>query len=110
MPEITETAKWALGILAGILGYFLRDAHNTIKRDVAQKVDKQQFSDSITDWHDQVNAMEKRNKETIERMERQYDVKFAGVVNQFTERMNNIEKNLSEKMDLIRELMSKDRP
>ena len=105
---VVNAIKWPVGVLIGVLGYFLRDAHVSMKQDIKKKADKEVLDEAFRVYRDDMNAMEERHQAEMARLERQYDVKFTGVVQQFNDRMNNIEKNLLDRMDLIRSMISKD--
>lgn len=97
-----NTALWGLVVtLAGILAYFLRDAHVQFKDRLDQKADRKALDDAFNVYRADMKAMDERHKEEITRLERQYEVRFSGVVMNFTERINSLERNMGEKMDMI---------
>lgn len=106
MFDIPESARWALGALGSIFVWLYLEAKG-MKKNIAAKVDQAQ-------WEKEIAEMDKRSKETNERIEKQAEAKIDGMFNRLNDRMNTIDdkidtvgENLSEKMDLIRELMSK---
>lgn len=109
-PEMLDAAKWLAAILIGVLGWFLRDAHAGFKSSLMDKVDRTTFESAVTQWHTDMRTLEERHQRENERLERQYEVKFAGVVQQFQERINNVEKNLSDRMDLILKILDGRKP
>lgn len=115
---VVNAIKWPVGVLIAVLGYFLRDAHVSMKQDIKKKADKDALDDAFRAYREDMKAMEERHSESMKamdsrhkeetaRMERYYEVKLVGVVAQFSERMNSMEKNLLDRMDLIRTTMSK---
>lgn len=101
MPDFSPTSLWALAVLFGALGYFLKREHSKIRDDINSKVDEKRFIETSESWREEVRKMELHNKENFDRMQRQYDDRFVAVANQFTSRINEVERSLSEKMDLI---------
>ncbi|HXE49551.1 MAG TPA: hypothetical protein VN663_14325 [Ramlibacter sp.] len=93
MPDFDKPWPYVVALLVVILAYFLKDAHSEIKGSLRNKADK-----------DDMRRMEESNQREIERIERLYETKFATVVIQLQERINAVEKNLS---DLILKLLSK---
>lgn len=111
-PEVWDSVKWAAMLLVAILGYFLRDAHRDFKDGLERKADKKVIDDAFAVYRADMRSIEDRHKEETARLERQYEVRFAGVVAQFSERLNSVERavsdrigtmerGVSEKMDLI---------
>ncbi len=56
-----------------------------------------------------LRAVDERHKNEATRMERQYEVRFAGVVAQFSERINSMERNMSDKMDFMIKMIQQGR-
>lgn len=92
-------------MLIGVIGYFLKDAHNQLKI----KADKDALEGAVDALRNDQKAAEERYRREADRMERQYDVKFSGVVKDFSDRMNSIEHNLSQQINLILELLKHNR-
>lgn len=92
---------WPVGLLILILGYFLRDAHSTFKRDIEKKADREKMEAEFITHRIDMRSMEERHRDEILRIERQYDVKFAGVVAQFSDKIQSVERNLGEKIDMV---------
>lgn len=102
MPaEIAAATPWVLGLLVALLGYFLRDVHKDFKEGLEKKADRKALDDAFNVYRADMRAMDERHKEEITRLERQYEVRFSGVVMNFTERINSLERNMGEKMDMI---------
>lgn len=99
--EIINAIRWAAVLLVGILGYFLRDAHRDFKEGLERKADRKALDDAFSVYRNDMRAMEERHKEETARLERQYEVRFSGVVTQFSERLNSMERGMGEKMDMI---------
>lgn len=92
---------WPVGLLIMILGYFLRDAHVTFKRDIEKKADREKMENEFNTHRNDMRAMEERHMNEILRIERQYDIKFAGVVAQFTDKIQSVEANLGKQLERI---------
>jgi rubrerythrin len=105
MPEITENARWAIAIILGAFAYFLKRDHKRLETDIMNKVDKDMFDESVSAWREEVAAMEQRHKDQVDRMERQYELKFGAVVDQFTKRIGDLERHLSDKMEMVIKLI-----
>lgn len=99
--EFVSALQWAAVMLVGILGYFLRDAHRDFKVGLERKADRKALDDAFSVYRADMRDMEDRHKEETMRLERQYEVRFSGVVTQFTERLNSMERGMGEKMDMI---------
>lgn len=108
--ELWDALKWAAGLLVALLGYFLSDAHSHIKNGLEKKADQQALDNAFKVYRQDMHAMEERHKEETARLERQYEVRFSGVINQFSERINSLERNLNDKIDLMINLMNQRQP
>ncbi len=93
-------------ILVGVIGYFLTDAHNQLKI----KADKESLTNAVDSLRREQLAAEERYRREADKMEKQYDVKFAGMVRDVSDRMNTIENNLSKQIDLVIQLLKRDNP
>lgn len=108
--ELWDAIKWSAGLLVALLGYFLSDAHSHIKNGLEKKADQQALDSAFKVYRSDMHAMEERHKEETARLERQYEIRFAGVINQFSERINSMERNLNDKIDLMINLMNQRQP
>jgi len=108
--EVESAARWAAVLLVGILGYFLRDAHRDFKAGLERKADLKALDDAFSVYRNDMHAMEERHKEETARLERQYEVRFSGVVVQFSERLNGLERSMGDKMDLILNVVERRHP
>ncbi len=93
-------------ILVGVIGYFLTDAHNQLKI----KADKESLTNAVDSLRREQLAAEERYRREADKMEKQYDVKFAGMVKDVSDRMNTIENNLSRQIDMVIQLLKRDNP
>ncbi len=91
-------------ILVGVIGYFLTDAHNQLKI----KADKESLTNAVDSLRREQLAAEERYRREADKMEKQYDVKFAGMVRDVSDRMNTIENNLSKQIDLVIQLLKRE--
>lgn len=94
----TKAALWAGGILLSLLGYFLHDAHKNFKDGLEKKADRDALDNAFKVYRQDMHAMEDRHKEETARLERQYEIRFAGVINQFSERISSVERNIDAKL------------
>ncbi len=123
LEQVVSALQWVGALSAGgllsMLGYFLSDAHKKIKTDLDKKADltvidasfnryradlaaiEARYKEESAAHRDELNKMDERHKEETSRLERQYEVRFAGVVAQFSERINSMERNMSDKLELI---------
>lgn len=109
MFDLTTPAPYLIGMLIGVLGYFLKDAHTQIKIGLEKKATQEALDRATGEWRADLKEMQDRHQRETARLEHQYEQKFAGVVQQFQDRMNSVEKNLQDRMDLILEVL-KQRP
>lgn len=105
MFDLSTPAPYLIGLLIGVLGYFLKDAHTTIKIGLEKKATQEALDKATSEWRQDLKDMQIRHQNETARLEHQYEQKFAGVVQQFQDRMNGVEKNLQDRMDLILELL-----
>lgn len=107
---INNPIAWSVAALVSLLGYFLRDAHMTIKVGLEQKASHTALEEAKTQWRIDLREMEERHQRDNNRLEQQYEKKFAAVVAQFQDRMDSVERNLQGRMDLILELLKQRQP
>lgn len=86
---VPESARWALGVLGSVFVWMYVEA-KSIKKNIASKVDK-------STWDKELADMERRNKETNERIERQGKAELEDRFNRLNDRISNID----DKLDLI---------
>ena len=101
MPTELEALKWLGGLLIAIIVWVFLDAKSRIN----EKADKEALLTAVDTWREDLKEAKDLHQRETERMERQYDIKFAGVVKDFSERMNSIETNLSQRMELILKIL-----
>ena len=116
MFDPANPAPYLIVLLIGVLAYFLKDAHSTIKIGLEKRATQEALDKATDAWRKDLVGMEARHQQMEERhqretarLEHQYEQKFAGVVQQFQDRMSSVEKNLQDRMDLILEVL-KQRP
>lgn len=101
MFDAANPTPWIVGLLVLTLAYFLKDAHTQIKIGLEQKATQKALEEAKENWRQDLRELTERHQRETTRMEAQYELKFAAVVNQFQGRMDSIEKNLNDKMDMI---------
>lgn len=99
-----------IAALIGILAYFLKDAHLNIKVGLEQRATQKALEEAKSDWRTDLREMQGRHQRETDRLEQQYEKKFAAVVTQFQDRMDSVERNLQGRMDLILELLKQRAP
>lgn len=105
--DFNQPGPYLVALLIAVLGYFLKDAHTSIKLGLKEKANQDELDRAKQEWRIDLKDVEERHQRETTRLEHQYEQKFAGVVQQFQERMNSVEKNLQDRMDLILELLKK---
>lgn len=112
MPTELEFVKWLGGLLIGLLAWVFLDAKSRINEKAdkealakSEKSHQDALATAVDTWKTDLKDAKDLHQRETERMERQYDVKFAGVVKDFSDRMNSIESNLSQRMELILRLL-----
>lgn len=109
MLDLNNPTPYLVVLLIGVLGYFLKDAHTSIKVGLAkiesEKATQAALDSAKAEWRTDLRDMQDRHQRETSRLEAQYEQKFAGVVSQFQDRMNSVEKNLQDRIDMILELM-----
>jgi hypothetical protein len=105
MPNEGNFIYYLAGLLVAVIGYFLADAHTQIK----DKADKEVLKEAIETWRADLRESKAESQREAERMERQYEVKFAGVVADLSNRINSVETNLVQRMELILQLLGKNK-
>jgi hypothetical protein len=112
MPTEIDALKYIGGLLIALIVYVFLDAKSRINEKAdkealikAEKSHQDALSNAVDTWKEDLKDAKDLHQRETERMERQYDVKFAGVVKDFSDRMNSIESNLSQRMELILRLL-----
>lgn len=85
------------GMLLGVIGFFIKSALNKIEA----KADKNALEDAVEILRKEQTAAEDRYRREADKMERQYEGKFAAVVSDFQDKMKGMESNLSKQIDLV---------
>jgi len=106
----TNPVPYILAVLIVTLGYFLKDAHTTIRVGLEQRATQKALEEAKTEWRTDLREMQDRHQRETARLEQQYEKKFAAVVVQFQDRMDSVERNLQGRMDLILELLKQRTP
>lgn len=101
MFDAANPTPWVVGMLVVTLAYFLRDSHTHIKAKIEQAATQKALEEAKESWRQDLRELTERHQRETTRMEAQYELKFAAVVSQFQGRMDSIEKNLNDKMDMI---------
>ena len=112
MPDPQNPLPYVLVMLIGGILWFIRDKHNRIMASLEQKATldaliesklnaQKQLDDAKESWRADLRQQNERHEHETARLERQYEQKFAAVVSQFQDRMDSIEKNLADKMNMI---------
>jgi hypothetical protein len=114
MFDPANPAPYLIGVLVAALiatlGYFLKDAHTNIKVGLEQRATQKALEEAKADWRTDLRDMQARHQRETDRLEQQYEKKFAAVVNQFQDRMDSVERNLQGRMDMILELLKQRTP
>lgn len=108
MPEITANTPvlWiACLILAGILTYFLKDAHMTFKRDVESKASKE----DVEKLRAESVRLDNEWRAEMRRLETQYKQEFGSAVEDLRRQITTLEMHLRDRMDMIVALLEKGR-
>lgn len=103
--DFNQPGPYLVGLLIAVLGYFLKDAHTNIKLGLKEKATQDALDRATQEWRSDLKEMQDRHQRETQRLEYQYEQKFANVVQQFQDRMNGVEKNLQDRMDLILEIL-----
>ncbi len=93
--DVSNPAWW-LALALVVLGYMLIDAHKSIKASIREKADKTYM-----------DAMEVRHANEMARIERQYAEWRESIVQQFSERMNSMESNLTNRIDMVLKIVER---
>ncbi len=101
MPDPSNPWPYIIGLIVAVCLYFLKDAHTQIKIGLEQKATSKALEDAKADWRMDLREQNERHQRETARLETQYEQKFAAVVAQFQGRMDSIEKNLTDRMDMI---------
>jgi uncharacterized membrane protein YgaE (UPF0421/DUF939 family) len=110
MFDPSNPLPYVVTLLILTLAYFLKDAHQNIKIGMEQKASQQALDEAKAEWRNDLRDMQERHQRETQRLEHQYEQKFAAVVTQFQDRMDSVERNLSGRMDLILELLKQRQP
>jgi Na+-translocating ferredoxin:NAD+ oxidoreductase RnfG subunit len=88
--------------LCGVIGWFIKSAINKIDL----KADKAALEKVVETLRQEQKDGEERYRREADKMERQYDIKFAGVVSTFQDKMNAMEMNLSTQIAMVVKLLT----
>jgi hypothetical protein len=89
-------------LLCGVIGWFIKSALTKIDL----KADKVALEKVVETLRQEQLAGEERYRREADKMERQYDIKFAGVVSTFQDKMNAMEVNLSKQIEMVVRLLT----
>lgn len=117
MPEISADHPnlWVVCLLlVAVLGYFLRDAHSSIKRSVSEKASKEAVESlraesqrQAEEWRNELTRREDRSQQELQRMEDQYEKKFAGALAELRNQITTLESHMKDRMDMILKLLER---
>jgi hypothetical protein len=80
-----------------VIGFFIKSALNKLE----MKADKEVLENAVETLRKEQAATEERFRRDADRMENQYERKFAAVVTDFQDKMKGMETNLSKQIDLV---------
>lgn len=101
MFDPSNPAPYIVGMLVLVLAYFLKDAHTQIKIGLEQKATQKALEEAKEAWRADLRALNESHRRETERLEVQYEQKFAAVVAQFQGSMESVERNLTSKIDMV---------
>jgi Na+-translocating ferredoxin:NAD+ oxidoreductase RnfG subunit len=85
------------GMLLGVIAFFIKSALNKIEA----KADKDSLNHAVDTLRKEQEAAEERYRREADKMERQYEGKFANVVSDFQDKMKGMESNLSKQIEMV---------
>lgn len=104
MVEISESLKWAIGqsiVIVAFLYNEFRRVRAQVDEKVDAKVDKLDFEKSADRWEKEVEKMRQENRETVMKLEKQYDEKFTKMFDQLRTMIKDTEGHLSEQIGMV---------
>lgn len=120
MLEITADHPnlWVICLLlVAVLGYFLRDAHLSIKRSVEEKASKDSLENlraesqrQAEEWRNDLREDRARSQQELQRLEAQYEQKFAGALSELRNQITTLESHMKDRMDMILKLLERNSP
>lgn len=101
MFDPSNPTPYVIGLLVVVVGYFVKDAYMHLKMGLKEKATQKQLEDAETAWRTDLREMREHHQLETTRLEAQYEQKFQGVVTQFQNQMMSVERNLTDRMDMI---------
>jgi Na+-translocating ferredoxin:NAD+ oxidoreductase RnfG subunit len=90
------------GMLLAVIAFFIKSALNKLEI----KADKEALEAAVDTLRKEQAAAEERFRREADKMERQYDVKFSGVVSDFQDKLKGMESNLSKQIEMVLLMLS----
>ena len=104
MFEFSESLKWAIVQSAALIAFLyneFRRVKNQMNEKVDAKLDKLEFEKSGQRWEKEVEKMRQENRETVLKLEKQYDEKLTHMFDQLRGMIKDTEGHLSEQISMV---------
>lgn len=109
-PEMIESAKWLGGILIGLIAWLARKSIERVENDLSNKADKSHMEREIEGLKMELKESREARERDIARIERVSAEKFAEFSESMRDRLNSLERNMSEKLTMVLQAIKSNKP
>lgn len=109
-PEMIESAKWLGGILIGLIAWLARKSIERVENDLSNKADKSHTDREIEGLKMELKESREARERDIERIERTSAEKFAEFSESMRDRLNSMERNVSNQIAMVLQAIKSTKP
>lgn len=111
MPQdFIEPAKWLAGFAVGLIAWFARKSIERVETDLSSKADKSHMEREIEGLKMELKESREARERDIARIERVSAEKFAEFSESMRDRLNSLERNMSEKLTMVLQAIKSNNP